>query len=442
MTNAQRAVFLSATIVYSVYYVCRLSLSVVKVPLIQDGVMTEFQLGLAGSGLFYAYAAGKFANGFLADRANINRFLSVGLLASAGVNLALGFRPGFVVFAALWLVNGWFQSMGAPACVVGLARWFERSKRGTVYGLWSASHNIGEGLTFIAVAVLSTHLGWRWGFWGAAVSGFGAAVVARIWFYNRPEGETVTPAAAEPARAPDATATAEERRRIRAEQWAVVKNPTVWLIAAASAFMYVARYAINSWGVFFLELGKGYTRIEAGTLVSTAAVFGVVGTVASGWVSDRWFAQNRFLPAVLAGLLNALSLAALLATPDGFRWADYAAMTVFGVSIGALICYLGGLLAIDSVRKEAAGAALGIVGIASYIGAGLQDTVSGYLIERYRHGAGDDVRYDFMPVGLFWIGAALASVAISACIWRWARRGRTSEMPHAGSPASSPVSSP
>lgn len=78
MNRNQRVVFISATKGYSIYYVCRLSLSVIKAPLVQEGELTESQLGLIGSGLFYVYAVGKLVNGFLADSANINRFLTIG----------------------------------------------------------------------------------------------------------------------------------------------------------------------------------------------------------------------------------------------------------------------------------------------------------------------------------------------------------------------------
>ncbi|WP_353135747.1 hypothetical protein [Pseudopedobacter sp.] len=57
-------------------------------------------------------------------------------------------------------------------------------------------------------------------------------------------------------------------------------------------------------------------------------------------------------------------------------------MVIFGVSIGARICFLGGLMAVDLPPKQAGGAALGVVGVASYIGAGLQDIISGTLIEK------------------------------------------------------------
>lgn len=413
------AVFVSATLGYSLYYVCRLSLSVVKAPLVTEGVFTESQLGLIGSGLFYAYAVGKFVNGFLADRANVNRFMSLGLLGTALVNLALGFNPGFYTFAALWLISGWFQSMGAPSCIVALSRWFNREERGTYYGLWSASHNIGEGLTFVAVATMSSQFGWRWGFWGAGAAGLAGAALVSVWFHNR-SPDPINPDAQ--ASADAARLSQEEKKRVRQLQIAALRNPVIWLIAAASALMYVTRYAINSWGMFFLELGKGYSRVEAGALISISAVAGVVGTIASGWVSDRWFAHDRFMPALLAGALNAISLAALLALPAWSVWVDYVCMVAFGISIGALICYLGGLLAIDSVPKEVAGAALGMVGIASYLGAGTQDVVSGYLIENFKIGAGATARYDFVPAGFFWLGASVVSMLITAAIWGASRR--------------------
>jgi MFS transporter, OPA family, sugar phosphate sensor protein UhpC len=419
LSRIKKSVFISAIIGYSIYYVCRLSLSVVKAPLVQEKILTESQLGLIGSGLFYAYAVGKLVNGFLADQANITRYLSLGLMGTALINLILGFNPGFATFAALWLVNGWFQSMGAPACIVGLARWFTRKERGTYYGLWSASHNIGEGLTFVAVAMLSSHFGWRWGFWGAAMTGLAGAAVVAIWFKNRPTAEDVSPGQREAVERP---AEADDKKQVRQMQWLAIKNPTIWLIAAASAFMYVARYAINSWGIFYLELGKGYPRVEAGAIVSIGSVSGVLGTIASGWISDRWFAHNRFLPALLACILNALSLAAFVALPGGHPWLDYLCMVGFGISIGALICYLGGLLAIDSVPKEAAGAALGMVGIASYLGAGLQDHFSGHLIEKFKSGAGPAARYDFAPVCLFWIMASVVSAVIMGFIWWRSRR--------------------
>lgn len=106
------ATFLSATTGYGIYYVCRLSMNVIRKPIVEDGVFTETQLGIIGSCLFFVYAVGKLTNGFLADRSNVKRFMSTGLLCSALINLCLGFTNSFFAFVLLWGLNGWFQSMG------------------------------------------------------------------------------------------------------------------------------------------------------------------------------------------------------------------------------------------------------------------------------------------------------------------------------------------
>ena len=82
--------FLAGTIGYSLYYVCRTSLNVVKKPIIDSGILDASQLGLIGSVLLFAYAIGKFVNGFLADHCNIKRFMATGLVVSAAANFTLG----------------------------------------------------------------------------------------------------------------------------------------------------------------------------------------------------------------------------------------------------------------------------------------------------------------------------------------------------------------
>ena len=63
----------------------------------EEGIFSETELGIIGAVLFFTYAVGKFTNGFLADRSNINRFMSTGLLVTALVNLFLGFVHSFII---------------------------------------------------------------------------------------------------------------------------------------------------------------------------------------------------------------------------------------------------------------------------------------------------------------------------------------------------------
>lgn len=408
------SVFLSATIGYGLYYVCRLSFNVVKKPLVSEGVFTESELGVIGSCLFFSYAVGKFVNGFLADRINIRKFMAAGLFVSALVNLLLGYTTAFYLFAVLWGIKGWVQSMGAPSCVVSLSRWYTNKERGSFYGFWSASHNIGEALTFLFIAFLATAFGWQWGFWGAGLIGLAGALLVWYCFYESPARRSGT----EPDfAAPGRSVKVSRDPSIAQYQWSVVKNPYIWVLALSSAFMYISRYAINSWGIFYLEVEKGYSSLEASSIVSVSAVCGIVGTVLSGFVSDRLFGGSRNLPALLFGVLNAVSIGVFLFAPGHHLWVDLAAMVGFGLSIGALICFLGGMMAVDISSKKASGAALGVVGIASYIGAGVQDIISGRLIEQGKSLGGTVASYDFSTVSLFWLGSAVVSAVLALFVW-------------------------
>ena len=153
--------FIAATLGYSLYYVCRTSLNVMKQPIIDAGVLNATQLGIVGACLYWTYAVGKFVNGFLADYCNIKKFMATGLVVSAFANFVMGMLGVwngvagiasslmFVMFAIMWTINGWSQSMGSPPAIISLSRWYPLKIRGTFYGFFSASHNFGEGLSFI-----------------------------------------------------------------------------------------------------------------------------------------------------------------------------------------------------------------------------------------------------------------------------------------------------
>lgn len=410
----QWSTFLSATFGYGMYYVCRLSLNVVKKPIVDEGIFSETELGIIGSVLFFTYAIGKFTNGFLADRSNIKRFMTTGLLVTALVNLCLGFTNSFILFAILWGISGWFQSMGAASCVVGLSRWFSDKERGSFYGFWSASHNIGEALTFIIVASVVSVLGWRYGFLGAGLVGLIGALIIWRFLHDTPQSEGL-PAVNQPKEKKEMNAA--EAADYNKAQKQVLLMPAIWILALSSAFMYISRYAVNSWGVFYLEAEKGYTTLDASFIISINSVCGIVGTVFSGFISDKLFGGRRNVPALIFGLMNVAALCLFLLVPGVHTWVDVTAMILFGTSIGVLLCFLGGLMAVDIAPRNASGAALGVVGIASYIGAGLQDVMSGVLIEGNKTVVdGTDV-YDFTYINWFWIGAAILSVLLALLVW-------------------------
>jgi OPA family sugar phosphate sensor protein UhpC-like MFS transporter len=402
-----------------------MSLSVVKQPLIDEGVLTAGQLGVIGSALLFVYAVGKFLNGFIADYCNIRRFMFTGLAISAGVNFLMGLLGVvngfaaiplsmiFLLFSVLWGVNGWMQSMGSAPGVISLSRWFPQSRRGTFYSIFSASPYLGEFISFILTGLIVGAFGWQWGFVAAAAAGGVGALLILLMVYDTPESKglpSIHQLSGEGVTSVDKMPTKELQKMI-------FKHPGIWIIALSSSFIYITKYAIAGWGVLFLQKERAFSLEQATQIIAFSAVFGVLGTILAGWLSDRVFKGDRVWPAILSGVVSFMSLALFLFAGGGYAM-NIAYVSVFSLSVGVLYCIVAGLMAVDIVPRKATGAALGIVGISSYIAAGLQDITSGYLIQyNMTQVNGTDV-YDFGPVSYFWLAAAFVSFVLPVLNWR------------------------
>ena len=412
--------FWGASVVYSLYYVCRMTLSVVKQPLIDGGVLSASDLGLIGSALLLVYAFGKFVNGFIADYCNIRRFMAAGLFVSAAVNLVMGLLgflgravsiPGIVmmaVFFILWGANGWVQSMGAPPGIINLSRWFPLSKRGTYYSIFSSTPYIGKFLTFILTGVIVGALGWEWGFIFAAAAGFAGTAISLVFISDTPESKGLPSIQELSGEKPVKT----DSMPTRELQKIVLRHPGIWIIALSSAFVYITQYAISGWGVLFLQKAKDFSLQGATQIIAFSEAFGVAGTIFAGWLSDTVFRGDRVKPVLISGIFCCASLLLFLFTGGGYLM-NILYVSVFSLFIGVLYCIVAGLMAVDIVPRKATGAALGIVGISSYVAAAIQDVVTGYLIE-----GGADKAYDFTSAAIFWTAACILSFVLPLLNWR------------------------
>ena len=417
--RSRLSVMAAITIGYGIAYTCRLGLSVVKKPLIDGGIMSAYDLGVIGSALFYAYAFGKLTNGFLADHANVKRFFAVGVFVSALLNLAMGRTDLLWIWVVIWALNGWFQGFGAPTGAVTLANWFSNRERGRYYGIWSTGHAIGEGLTFVGSAVLVSLFGWQAGFWGPGVICIFVAVAIYLAMKDRP-GTLGLPSVADWKNDHGLPITDRDGEPLKTgkAQRLILKMPAIWVLGLASATMYMTRYAINSWGFLYLQEAKGYTLLEAGGILGINTFAGIIGCVAYGFISDNLFHARRPPVTLIFGIIEVLSLFVIFFSPPGHPVLLTTAFVVYGFTLSGLLAALGGLFAIDIVSKRAAGAAMGFIGVFSYLGAGIQDQISGALIEQGTTIVDDVSHYDFSAAITFWIAGSIVSMILAATLWR------------------------
>jgi OPA family sugar phosphate sensor protein UhpC-like MFS transporter len=93
-------------------------------------------------------------------------------------------------------------------------------------------------------------------------------------------------------------------------------------------------------------------------------------------------------------------------------------MILFGLGMTGLVTSIGGLFATDICPKRVAGTAMGAIGVFSYLGAAIQEQISGKLIQAGTTMVGGVRHYDFGPAILFWIGASVLSLFLASTLWR------------------------
>lgn len=90
-----------------------------------------------------------FGSGFVAERVSLRYFLTFGMLFSAIFTYMFGIAKlydihSFWYFIAVQAMAGMFQTTGWPGVVTVVGRWFGKSKRGLIFGIWNSHTSIGN----------------------------------------------------------------------------------------------------------------------------------------------------------------------------------------------------------------------------------------------------------------------------------------------------------
>ena len=405
-------VMLAITLGYGFIYTCRLGLSIVKKPVIDNGIYTIEELGVIGAALFYGYAFGKFFNGFLSDHFRPRLFFSASILIAAIVNLFMGFTSIVWIAVLLWALNGWFQGMAAPSAAISITNWFSIHERGRRYGVWSASHSIGEAITFLVIAAIVDAWGWRYGFITPGI----LCIVVAAWVYSFLQNAPPTVGLPTVHEWLGEKSEQDNDKTTWQTQKVVFGIKAMWIVAISSGLMYITRYAVNSWGILYLQETHGYDLKEAGAFLFVNTIAGIVGSIAYGYLSDRVFDARRPPANLIFAIVEVLALIVIFYGPDNY-FVLMAAFAIYGAALSGLIASIGGLFGIDIAPRGATGAAMGFVGAFSYLAAATQEIVTSKLIGQGITLVDGERIYNFDVAIMFWIGSSVLSMLLAASLW-------------------------
>lgn len=418
----------STYIGYIVYYFLRKNIPVAAPLMTQDLGITKAAFGVFFTLHDLVYGFAKYVAGIMADRSNPRLLLSLGLLMAALCNFGFGLGSTVTVLGVLWVLNGFFQGFGFPPSARILSHWFRPRERGLKWGIFNTSHMVGTFAIMTMSAYWGSHYGWRYCFFLPALVGLITAVFLYASVRDTPASLGLPPVE-EPWDVEDAPVSFNPSGEVPGEEpgpigfqnfepveeenlEALVRrrvygNPALWLACLANFFVYTVRYGILNWAAIYLTEMKSISLVQAGLVGGIFEIAGLVGCLAAGWATDRFFQSRRAPVCFFSLLLCALFIVAYWRSPAG-NWQMSAAciagigFTVYGPQ------FLGGLMSADLAGKRAAGTAVGFHGFFGY----LSGILSGVGVSQLQAHFGWDGAYLMLAV------SAVLGALVFIPIWK------------------------
>ena len=390
----RRRVFLGIFVGYAGYYLVRNNLALAIPDILREHPeYTKAGLGSALTGLSIAYGLSKFLMGSVSDRSNPKYFLPLGLLLSSAIMAAFGLShaayASLIAIVAIMILNGWVQGMGWPPCGKTMVHWFSTKERGVTVSVWNTAHNVGGALVanLALLGVLLFH-DWRAKFYFNALIAAAVAVLAYFLLQDTPQSRGLPPVEEYKNDYPPGYSQASERTLTFREILfkSVLSNGYLWAIAIANAFCYFVRYGVENWIPTYLETAKGYSFRQSSFAWSLYEYAAIPGTIACGWISDKWFKGKRAPATILFMTLTMLAVVVYWLNGNGPLWIDYAALIAIGFLIYGPIMIIG-LHSLDLVPKKAAGTAAGFTGFFGYaFGSAISGSGVGWIADHFGWG--------------------------------------------------------
>jgi cyanate permease len=260
-------------------------------PLESEFGWSRANISLAVSVSILWFGLGAPISGMLMERFGPRRMMAVALtLIAAGL-------AGMLWLSSIWQLHLFWGVVvgvgtGAVTNVLGatvVQRWFHTS-RGLMLGLFSAASAAGQLIFLPTMMALTTAGGWR------LAIGSGALVVAvmlipvLIWMSDRPEDKQLRPLGEELDR--------QASGGVLQSVYSVPLREALytrdfWLLAGS---FFICGYTTNGLiGTHLLPhaIDHGFDGMLVASTVSMMGMMNIVGTLASGWLSDQY--DNRWL---------------------------------------------------------------------------------------------------------------------------------------------------
>ncbi len=228
-------------------------------------------------GLFYATLAIPVA--MLADRFNRRNIVAASLFVWSLCTILCGMAGSALQMALARIFVGVGEAGSTPPAQSLIADLFSPVERGKAVGLFASGGSLGVVLAFSLSGLIAGHWGWRWAF--ILLGAPGTLLAFLIMASTREPLRGQTSAAEQVQAGAAAPPFRDVLRFILADRGLVHLIAAVILVVTSSSLLalWVPAYLIRNFHVNAAQLGP--------VLGLVIGIGGMIGTIATGWLSDR-----------------------------------------------------------------------------------------------------------------------------------------------------------
>jgi MFS family permease len=251
---------------------------------------------------------GPFAAAFV-EKYGMRRVITVAVLGIAlGAGLSTRMNAPWQLDILWGVVNA--AATGAISVPLGAMianRWFAR-RRGLIIGLLTASNASGQLIFLPLLAWIVTQWGWRYAAGTAATVALVVVLpLVLLFIRDRPSDLGLAPYGSTEIEPPPLVTGNPFASAVRT-LGTVRRSRAFWLLAGSFFICGASTNGLIGTHLIPAAMDHGFGEVAAASLLATIGVFDLVGTLASGWLTDRY--DPRLLLAWYYGL-RGLSLLAL-----------------------------------------------------------------------------------------------------------------------------------
>jgi OPA family glycerol-3-phosphate transporter-like MFS transporter len=360
------------------------------------------------SASYLAYGTGQLINGLLCDRIGGRASMIIGAVGTVTMNLVFGFASfagTLSTFALIWLMNGYFQSFGAPGMVKINAAWFNRTERGTFAGIFGFMIQLGQvAIAIVAPIILAGFTigtlivakdDWRWLFRLPPIVTAIIAVLVAFIPKETPE-QAGYPGCVKDESDVGGEHSEDVRVDIKKSFITIFRHPLVWFYAIAYACTGVVRQSSEQFAVLFFAKYMHFDPAAFPRLIGLSVAYiipltAVAGSFISGVVSDKVFHGHRspvamglyFMTALGCATASILLFLGLMQPTAPGIVISCLCLIVTAFSVNATHSLVGTAAPMDIGGRKMAGFASGVIDSFQYYGPAIVLPLVGWLIDQY-----------------------------------------------------------